>query len=87
MNKSTIDYIFKALAAGLVPAAIWINSLSVEVALLQEQVKTHVTRLDKVEQEQRKILDGVNETQLAIKEIVVTINFMKDLLEEIRDAK
>lgn len=87
MNKSTIDYIFKALSAGLVPAAIWINSLSVDVALLREQVKTHVTRLDKVEQEQRKILDGVNETQLAIKEIVVTINFMKDLLEEIRDAK
>lgn len=87
MNKSMVDYIFKALAAGLVPAAIWINSLSVEVALLQEQVKTGVARIDKLETEQRKILDGVNETQLAIKEIVVTINFMKDLLEEIRDAK
>jgi len=87
MNLSALDILFKVLAAGLLPAAIWINSLSVDVALLKEQGKASRARLDKVEAQQQKILEGVRENQISLKGMVVTMNFMKDLLTEIKNAK
>lgn len=87
MNLSALDILFKVLAAGLVPAAIWINSLSVDVALLKEQGSATRARLDKVEAQQQKILEGVRENQISLKGMVVTMNFMKDLLTEIKNAK
>lgn len=87
MNLSAMDILFKVLAAGLVPAAIWINSLSVDVALLKEQASSSRARLDKVEAQQQKILEGVRENQIALQGMVVTMNFMKDLLTEIKNAK
>ena len=87
MNMSAMDILFKVLAAGLVPAAIWINSLSVDVALLKEQGNSSRARLDKVEAQQQKILEGVRENQIALQGMVVTMNFMKDLLTEIKNAK
>ena len=87
MNMSAMDILFKVLAAGLVPAAIWINSLSVDVALLKEQGSSSRARLDKVEAQQQKILEGVRENQIALQGMVVTMNFMKDLLTEIKNAK
>ena len=87
MNMSAMDILFKVLAAGLVPAAIWINSLSVDVALLKEQASSSRARLDKVEAQQQKILEGVRENQIALQGMVVTMNFMKDLRTEIKNAK
>ena len=87
MNMSAMDILFKVLAAGLLPAAIWINSLSVDVALLKEQASSSRARLDKVEAQQQKILEGVRENQSALQGMVVTMNFMKDLLTEIKNAK
>ena len=87
MNMSAMDILFKVLAAGLVPAAIWINSLSVDVALLKEQASSSRARLDKVEAQQQKILEGVRENQNALQGMVVTKHFMKDLLTEIKNAK
>ena len=84
---SAMDILFKVLAAGLLPAAIWINSLSVDVALLKEQASSSRARLDKVEAQQQKILEGVRENQIALQGMVVTMNFMKDLLTEIKNAK
>lgn len=85
MNINAVDLLFKVLAAGLIPAAIWINSLSVDVALLKEQVQSSQRRLDKVEEQQENILRGVNENQIALKGMVITINFVKDLLTEIKE--
>ena len=87
MNMSAMDILFKVLAAGLLPAAIWINSLSVDVALLKEQASSSRARLDKVEAQQQKILEGVRENKIALQGMVVTMNFMKDLLTEIKNAK
>ena len=87
MNMSAMDILFKVLAAGLLPAANWINSLSVDVALLKEQASSSRARLDKVEAQQQKILEGVRENQIALQGMVVTMNFMKDLLTEIKNAK
>ena len=86
-NKSMMDVFFKFLSAGLVPAAIWINSLSVDVALLKNRLESAEKRLDKVEAQQQKILEGVKENQIALKSMVVTMDFMKNLLTEIRNAR
>ena len=84
MSISAVDLLFKVLSAGLIPAAIWINALSVDVALLKSRLDSNRERLEKVELQQASILRGVNETQLSLKGIVITVNFMKDLLTEIK---
>ena len=84
-NMNAVDLLFKVLSAGLIPAAIWINSLSVDVALLKEQIDSNRGRLAKVEAQQEEILRGINENQLALKGVVITMNFMKDLLTEIKN--
>lgn len=84
MNMSAMDLLFKVLSAGLIPAAIWINALSVDMALLKAEVSANRSRIEKVEAQQEEILRGVNETQIALKGIVITVNFMKDILTEMK---
>jgi len=84
MNMSAMDLLFKVLSAGLIPAAIWINALSVDMALLKAEVSANRSRIEKVEAQQEEILKGVNETQIALKGIVITVNFMKDILTEMK---
>lgn len=82
-----VDLVFKVLSVCLVPAMIWVNSLSVDVALLKREIDTNNTRLEKVETRQEKILAGVQENQISLKSMVSTMNFMKDLLTDIKNAK
>lgn len=82
-----MDLVFKILSACLIPAMMWVNSLSVDVALLQREIETNTTRLEKVETRQEKILAGVQENQISLKSMVSTMNFMKDLLTDIKNAK
>lgn len=84
MNMSAMDLLFKVLSTGLIPAAIWINALSVDMALLKAEVSSNRARIEKVEAQQEEILKGVNETQIALKGIVITVNFMKDILTEMK---
>jgi hypothetical protein len=82
-----MDLAFKILSVCLIPAMMWVNSLSVDVALLQREIETNTTRLEKVETRQEKILAGVQENQISLKSMVSTMNFMKDLLTDIKNAK
>jgi len=82
-----MDLVFKLLSAGLLPAMIWVNSLSVEIALLKREQESNKARIEKVEAQQEKILEGVKENQIALKGMVVTMNFMKDILTDIKNAK
>lgn len=86
MNINT-DLVFKILSAGLLPAMIWVNSLSVDIALLKRELETNQGRIEKVEAQQEKILELVKENQISLKSMVVTMNFMKDLLTDIKNAK
>jgi len=86
MNVNT-DVIFKAMSVGLLPAMLWVNSQSVDIALLKSELNSSNNRIDKVEAQQQKILEGVKENQIALKSMVVTMNFMKDLLTDIKNAR
>lgn len=86
-SKLKVDLFFKILSAGLIPAALWINSLSIDVALLKSEAESAKRRLDKVEAQQEKILEGIKENQIALKSLNVTITFMKDLLTEIKNGR
>jgi len=86
MNINT-DLVFKILSAGLLPAMIWVNSLSVDIALLKRELETNESRIHKVESQQEKILELVKENQISLKSMAVTINFMKDILTDIKNAK
>lgn len=86
MNVNT-DVIFKAMSVGLLPAMLWVNSQSVDIALLKSELNSSNSRIEKVEAQQQKILEGVKENQIALKSMVVTMNFMKDLLTDIKNAR
>lgn len=86
MNINT-DLVFKILSAGLLPAMIWVNSLSVDIALLKRELESNQGRIEKVEAQQEKILELVKENQISLKSMAVTMNFMKDLLTDIKNAK
>lgn len=86
MNVNT-DVIFKAMSVGLLPAMLWVNSQSVDIALLKSELNSSNNRIEKVEAQQQKILEGVKENQIALKSMVVTMNFMKDLLTDIKNAR
>lgn len=82
-----MDMVFKVMSVGLIPAMLWVNSQSVDIALLKRELESHKTRLDKVEAQQTKILQGVTENQIALKSMTVTMNFMKDILTDIKNAR
>ena len=86
MNINT-DLVFKILSAGLLPAMIWVNSLSVDIALLKRELQTNQSRIDKVEAQQQEILELVKENQISLKSMAVTMSFMKDILTDIKNAK
>ena len=86
MNITT-DLVFKILSAGLLPAMIWVNSLSVDIALLKRELETNQSRIDKVEAQQQEILELVKENQISLKSMAVTMSFMKDILTDIKNAK
>jgi len=82
-----MDLVFKFLSLGLIPALMWVNSISVEVALLKRELQLNQARIEKVEAQQNKILELVKDNQIALKGMVVTMNFMKDILQDIKNAK
>ena len=87
MMNINMDIVFKVMSAGLIPAMLWVNSQSVDIALLKRELESNKTRLDKVEAQQSKILQGVTDNQIALKSMTVTMNFMKDILTDIKNAR
>lgn len=85
MNEKLIDIFFKALAAGLVPIMFWINTQSVEIAVLTDQVKSTLKELDGIKDEQRALRDHQKETEAVLRELGVTMGFIKDLVTEIKN--
>lgn len=79
------EIVFKVLSAGLLPALIWVNSLSVDIAILKKQVESHETSISTLKEEQKSIHDGVKENQASLRELNVSIIFMKDILTDIRE--
>lgn len=85
MDDRILNIIFRGLAVGCIPALLWANSLSVNFALMKSKVDTLNSRVVNVEGEQKKVMDGVRENQSSLREMKVTINFIKLILTEIRD--
>jgi|13_taG_2_1085334.scaffolds.fasta_scaffold20591_4 hypothetical protein len=84
MNDKLVDFIFKVLAAGTVPALIWVNSLSIQNAVLETTVSNLDQRVSDLEVEQKRVSSVITENQASLREVHVTVKFIKDLLVEIR---
>jgi len=84
MNDKVVDFIFKILAAGTVPALLWVNSLSVQNAVLETTVSNLSKQVSDVEVEQKRVSAVITENQASLREVHVTVKFIKDLLVEIR---
>ena len=79
------ELIFKVLSASIVPALIWVNSISVDTALLKQRVDAADSRLKQLETDQKTTLDTVRENQANLKELKGIMGIVQDLLKEIRD--
>ena len=83
-NEKLIDLFFKALAAGFVPVLFWVNSLSVNTAVMKNDLDKMEKRVVSLETEQKKIHDSLKDNQASLREMRVTVEFIKNLLMEIR---
>ena len=83
-NDKLIDLFFKALAAGFVPVLFWVNSLSVNTAVMKNDLDKMEKRVVSLETEQKKIHDSLKDNQASLREMRVTVEFIKNLLMEIR---
>ena len=79
------ELIFKVLSACIVPALIWVNSISVNTALLTQKMEAAERRLDQLETDQRTALHTVRENQANLRELKGIMGIVQDLLKEIRD--
>ena len=85
LNHQLMDYFFKALAAGLIPVFLWVNSLSVEVAVIRNDLSGGLERVKGVEAELKIVHADIQENQASLREMKVTVGFIKDILTEIKD--
>jgi uncharacterized protein (UPF0335 family) len=83
-NEKLIDLFFKALAAGFVPVLFWVNSLSVNTAVMRNDLDKIEKRVVSLETEQKKIHESLKDNQASLREMRVTVEFIKNLLMEIR---
>jgi septal ring factor EnvC (AmiA/AmiB activator) len=85
MNEKMIDFAFKALSAGLVPILFWVNSQSVQIAVIKDQLKSNTKELDALRVDQRSLRDHQKETEAVLRELGVTMGFIKEVVTEIKD--
>ncbi len=83
-NEKLIDLFFKVLATGFVPVLFWVNSLSVGTAVMKNDLDKIEKRVVSLETEQKKIHDSLKDNQASLREMRVTVEFIKNLLMEIR---
>ncbi len=83
-NKKLLDLLFKVLAAGVVPILLWLNSLSVTNALADSRIKSLESRVLVLEDEQKRIHEALKDNQGSLREVRVTVEFIRGLLMEIR---
>ena len=85
MNEKMIDFAFKALSAGLVPILFWVNSQSVQIAVIKDQLKSNTKELDALRVDQRSLRDHQKETEAVLRELGVTMGCIKEVVSEIND--
>lgn len=79
------ELIFKIMSICLLPTLFWINSISVDVALLKKQVSLQNVQITSLQAEQKAIHDGVKDNQSSLKTLTVTMGFIKEVLDEIKE--
>ena len=93
MDKKFIDLFFKTLAGGLIPILFWVNSQSVEIAVINGKLNQIEKRLDRLEADIKGLNNETDDMEKRIdsltliqKELGVTLRFVSDMVEEIRHA-
>jgi len=85
MNIEIPELLYKGLSVCILPGLIWMNSISVDVALLNHRTIKQWIQISALETKQRAIHDGVKDNQAALRELNVTMSFIKDILDDIKE--
>ena len=85
MNDRLIDFIFKILASGTIPVLLWVNSLSVDIAVLKNKIEGAEGRVSELEEEQKRVNKVITENQGSLREVNATVSFIRDMLVDIRN--
>ena len=86
-NNKLVDVLFKVLSAGLLPAAMWINALSVDVAVLKAHVASNTERIVALETDLKESNRKIQANEVGLGELTKMLEFVRELLTEIRDAR
>lgn len=75
-----IDWGFKILSVAIIPLLVWVNSVSVETALLKEKVSSHDRHLDRVKERMVEVRLNAQ----ALQQIKADLQETSRMLEEIK---
>ena len=85
MKIEVPELLYKVLSVCILPALLWMNSISVDVALLNHKTIKQGIQISALETKQRAIHDGVKDNQAALRELNVTMSFIKSILSDIKE--
>jgi phage-related tail protein len=78
------DLIFKALSAGIIPAMMWVNALSSDVAVLKSRLEAVESTVDKMGEDLNKAAKTTHENAIKLEAITQSLNQIHTMLAETR---
>jgi len=87
------DWAFKILSVLVIPLVLWGVHLQVtnavaqnEVNSLKDRVHQAESRIDQLTRQHNELVDAVQETSASMRELRVSVTFIRDILQEIRNG-
>lgn len=80
-HSKSIDLGFKILSALIIPSLMWVNSISVKNALLQQRVADHEKTIEKLEEQ----IINVRLNKQALEATAKEVKSTRETLAEIRN--
>ena len=82
--SQVIDAGAKILSMGVIPALLWVNSVSVDMALVGAKLEASKGRIERLESSLSKLTTEVSNNSGELREIKATLTLIHELVREIR---
>ena len=79
-----IDTATKVLAALVIPLIVWGVKLEVNMAVMKSEQTAIEAELETIKLENKSVLQSVQENNTAMRELSVTMTYIKERVDEIR---
>ena len=83
-TKAQTELMFKILSATILPALVWVNSLSSDIAVLKSRLETAETSIERMTLDLSKTAQTTHENAIKLESISVSLQQIHSLISETR---